>query len=74
MNKSKIAVISPNFQQFSSGKVEVRISFDGDPFTTSYQEFVFFSITNSMNSVIYGPGLLNGRGIYQEMKFIIQAR
>ena len=74
MNKSKIAVISPNFQKFSPDKVEIRISFDGDPFTTSYKEFFFFSVTNSMNSVIYGPGLLNGHGTYQEMQFDIQAR
>ena len=74
INKSKIAVISPNFQKYSPSKVEIRISFDRDPFTTSYKEFFFFSITNSMNSVIYGPGLLNGHGVYQKMQFYIQAR
>ena len=54
--------------------MEVRVSLDGDSFTTTYQRFAYFSVTNASRSIIFGPGVLSGCAIREDVSFIIQAR
>jgi dynein heavy chain len=74
VTQTKITCVSPDFQKFPPGKVDVRVALDGDSFTTTYQRFSFFSVTNSLNCIMYGPGLLNGCALNDEVSFVIQAR
>ena len=45
-----------------------------DSFTTTFQRFTYFSITNGANSLIYGAGLLSGCAVNEEVTFVIQSR
>ena len=74
ISKTKISVISPDFQKYPPGEIDVRIALNGDTFTTTFQRFYFFSVTNAKNCIMYGPGLLNGCAIQEEISFVIQAR
>ena len=71
---TKISVISPDFQRFPPGEIDVRIALNGDTYTTTVQRFCFFSVTNAKNCIMYGPGLLDGCAIQEEISFVIQAR
>jgi len=75
LSQTKIQCISPDFTKFPPGEaVDVRIALDGDSFTTTFQKFSFFSVTNCDTCVMFGPGLLNGCALNEEVSFIIQAR
>eukprot|EP01032_Pedospumella_encystans_P015170 gene15170-17374_t len=74
VSQSKITCISPNASKFPPGEVDVRISLEGDSFTTTFQRFSYFSVTNASTCIMYGPGILNGCAIAEEVSFVIQAR
>lgn len=73
ITQTKIACVSP-VSKFPPGDVEVRVSLEGDSFTTTYQKFSYFPVTNHSHCVMYGPGLLSGCAINEEVSFMIQAR
>jgi dynein heavy chain len=74
LSQSKIVCVSPDFTRFPPEAIEVRVALNGDSFTTTYQRFTFFSVTNAMKSIMYGPGILNGCAIMEDVSFVIQAR
>jgi dynein heavy chain len=74
VSQSKILCTSPNFTKFQTGVVDVRIALDGDSFTTTYQRFSYFSVTNASSCIMFGPGILNECVIKEEVTFVIQAR
>jgi dynein heavy chain len=74
ISKTQITVISPDFQKIPPGDIDVRIALNGDSFTTTFQKFSVFSVTNAKYCIMYGPGLLNGCAINEEISFLIQAR
>jgi dynein heavy chain len=74
VNQAKITCVSPDYTKFAPGVVDVRIALDGDSFTTTFQKFTYFSITNAGNSLMFGPGLLSGCAVNEEVSFIIQSR
>ncbi len=73
VSQSKITCISP-VSKFQGPEVEVRVSLEGDSFTTTFQKFTYFPVTNYRHCVMYGPGLLSGCCIHEEVSFIIQAK
>lgn len=73
LSQSKISCVSP-VSKFPPGDVDVRISLEGDSFTTTFQKFAYFPVTNHSTCVMYGPGLLSGCAINEEVSFFIQAR
>ena len=74
VNQSKITCVSPDYTKFPPGTVDVRVALDGDSFTTTFQRFTFFSITNGGNSLVFGAGLLSGCATNEEVTFMIQSR
>jgi dynein heavy chain len=74
VSQTKILCTSPDFTKFPTGVVDVRVALDGDSFTTTYQRFSFFSVTNAPQSIMFGPGLISGCTINEETCFVIQAR
>lgn len=58
VNQTKLTVVSPDYRKFGPGVVDVRVALDGDSFTTTFQKFTFFSITNAANCIMFGAGLL----------------
>jgi dynein heavy chain len=73
VSQSKITCVSP-VSKFPPGEVEVRVSLEGDSFTTTFQKFSYFPVTNFATCVMYGPGLLSGCVVGEEVSFYIQAR
>lgn len=73
VSQSKITCTSPT-SKFPPGEVDVRVSLEGDSFTTTFQKFSYFPVTNFTNCIMYGPGLLSGCAINDEVSFMIQAR
>ena len=49
------------------GDVDVRVSLNGDSFTTTSQKFAFFPVTNGANCIMFGPGLLSNCAIKEEV-------
>ena len=74
ISQTKISCISPDFTRFSTSTVDVRVALDGDSFTTTFQRFSFFSVTNHAACIMFGPGLLSGCALHEEVSFLIQAR
>ena len=74
VSQSKITCVSPDFTKFPPGEVDVRVALEGDSFTTTFQKFSYFSVTNCASCIMYGPGLLNGCAVNEEVSFVIQAR
>lgn len=78
VSQTKIKCVSPNSSKLAliagSGEVDVRVSLNGDSFTTTSQKFTFFPVTNGSNCIMYGPGLLSGCAIKEQVSFMIQAR
>ena len=74
ISQIRLSCVSPDYSKFPPGEVEVRVSLDGDSFTTTYQRFAYFSVTNASRSIIFGPGVLSGCAIREDVSFIIQAR
>lgn len=73
ISQSKISCIAP-VSKFPPGEVDVRISLEGDSFTTTFQRFSYFPVTNFQHCVMFGPGLLSGCAVNEEVSFFIQAR
>jgi dynein heavy chain len=74
VSQTKITCVSPNASKFPPGEVDVRISLEGDSFTTTFQRFSYFSVTNAATCIMYGPGLLSGCAVGEEVSFVVQAR
>lgn len=74
LSKTRISVTSPNFQKYPPGDTDIRVALSGNTFTTTFQKFCFFSVTNAKNCIMYGPGLLDGCATQEEVSFIIQTR
>ena len=73
-SQSKITCVTPNSSKLPPGEVDVRVSLNGDSFTTTSQKFRYFTVTNGAACLMYGPGVLSGCAIKEEVSFMIQAR
>lgn len=74
-SSSRIVCVTPDFSSMGNvDSLDVRVSIDGDSFTTTFQVFEVFTITSAQNSLIFGPGLISGCAIKDEVSFIILAR
>lgn len=74
-SQTLITCRTPDFRSLSLEPVlEVRIALNGDSFTTSYETFQLFTITNASNSLLFGPGLLDGCVVKEETSFLIVAK
>ena len=73
ISPTKLTCISPDFSQFGSDVVNVRVALKGDSFTTTYQRYTFFAVTDAKKCLCFGPGILNGGAAGSETMFVIQA-
>uniref|UniRef100_A0A7S2QUS9 Uncharacterized protein n=1 Tax=Triparma pacifica TaxID=91992 RepID=A0A7S2QUS9_9STRA len=73
-SQTKITCVSPDCTRFPPGQVEVRVALNNDSFTTTFQPFSLFAVTDAAKSLMYGPGILSGCAVNEETMFIIQAR
>ena len=74
LSSTQLVCIAPDFSAYPAGAVDVRVALNGDSFTTTSQVYTFFAVTSAQNSLIFGPGLLNGGACNEETMFIIQAK
>jgi hypothetical protein len=65
--------VTPSFEAFGAGDVQVRCSLRGDSFTTTYKRFTFFNVTHHYNCVAFGPALIDGAPAEAQAIFHIQA-
>jgi dynein heavy chain, axonemal len=73
VSSTNIRCLSPDYSQFGSGIVNVRVSLKGDSFTTTYQKYSYFAVTDAKKCICFGPGVLSGGAAGAETIFIIQA-
>ncbi|GMH98843.1 hypothetical protein TrLO_g14194 [Triparma laevis f. longispina] len=73
-SQTKITCVSPDCSKFPPGPVEVRVALNNDSFTTTFQPFELFAVTDATKCLMYGPGILSGCAVNEETMFIIQAR
>ena len=69
----EITCEAPNFEKFGVGMVDVRVSLGGDSFTTTFQKYTFFAVTDASRCLALGPGVLNGCCTGVPTVFYIQA-
>lgn len=74
LSSTQLVCTAPDFSAYPAGAVDVRVALNGDSFTTTSQVYTFFAVTSAQNSLIFGPGLLNGGACNEETMFIIQAK
>ena len=75
VSSSCITCETPDFASLGNvGSVDVRVSIEGDSFTTSFQTFEIFTVTSAANTLMFGPGLISGCAIKDEVTFVIVAR
>ena len=73
-SQTKLTCASPDCTRFPPGQVEVRVALNNDSFTTTFQPFSLFAVTDASKCLMYGPGILSGCAVNEETMFIIQAR
>jgi hypothetical protein len=56
-------------------RVACSVSQNGESFTTTFQRFTFFSVTDANKCLAFGPGLIDGglAGKTSQTMFVIQA-
>jgi len=74
VSQTKITCVSPDCSKFPPGQLEVRVALNGDSYTTTFQPFEVFAVTDASKCLMYGPGILSGCAVNEETMFIIQAR
>ncbi|KAF1331632.1 Dynein heavy chain, partial [Globisporangium splendens] len=74
VNDHTLYVATPDFTSYPPGDVQIRIALQGDSFTTTFQTFNFFAVTDASMCFAYGPGVLGGGASGEPTCFIIQAR
>jgi hypothetical protein len=73
VSSTMVKCVSPSFMDIGSGEVEVRVSLNGDSYTTTYQKYSFFAVTNAEKCICFGPGIISGGAPQVETVFVIQA-
>jgi dynein heavy chain len=73
VSSTLVKCISPDFMDIGSGEVEVRVSLNGDSYTTTYQKYNFFAVTDAEKCICFGPGIISGGAPQVETVFVIQA-
>jgi len=72
---SDIVCTAPDFMQYGPDeKVEVTVKIGPNRFTNNALPFSFFSVTDALQTVAFGPGVLNGIASGKETSFVIQAK
>ena len=66
--------MTPEFTMYDAGSVQVRVSLRNSGFTTTFQKYSFFSVTNAKQTLMYGPGLTNGTSAGCPTTFIVESR
>ena len=74
VSDTRITCLTPDYQRFGPGMVEVRVSLKGDSFTTTYQKDEFFAVSDCARCLAFGPGVLPGQAVGDTTMFVIQAR
>ena len=74
VNDTTLLCATPDFTHHGGDEVLVRVAMRGDAFTTTFQKYKFFSVTDATQTVMYGPGITNGSYSGIENSFYIQAR
>ena len=49
------------------------VSLNGDSYTTTYQKYSFFAVTDATKCICFGPGIISGSAPGVETVFVIQA-
>jgi len=73
VSSTLVKCVSPMFMDIGSGEVEVRVSLNGDSYTTTYQKYSFFAVTDAEKCICFGPGIISGGAPQVETVFVIQA-
>ena len=73
VSSTMVKCMSPDFMDIGSGEVEVRVSLNGDSYTTTYQKYNFFAVTDAEKCICFGPGIISGGAPQVETVFVIQA-
>jgi len=74
VSPTKLTCKTPDFRRLGPGEVEVRVSLKGDSFTTTYQKFDFFAVSDGAKCLAFGPGVLEGQAAGETTMLVIQAR
>eukprot|EP01138_Halocafeteria_seosinensis_P009362 gb/GECG01009567.1/.p1 GENE.gb/GECG01009567.1/~~gb/GECG01009567.1/.p1 ORF type:complete len:4452 (+),score=647.06 gb/GECG01009567.1/:1-13356(+) len=74
INETELSCDAPNFESHGPSEVQVRVSIGGDAYTTTYQKYQFFSVTDAHKSLAFGPGLMPGAIANRPTSFVIQSK
>jgi dynein heavy chain len=74
VSTTEIHCEAPNFSKYLPGEVDVRVSFGHDSFTTTFEKFTFFAVTDAQCCIVFGPGVLRNGLMSQTTSFLIQVR
>ncbi|KAL4141307.1 hypothetical protein PRNP1_014428 [Phytophthora ramorum] len=74
VNDHTLNVVTPDFTAYPAGDIQIRVALQGDSFTTTFQTYSYFSVTDAPLCFAYGPGVLSGGASGEPTCFIIQAR
>jgi dynein heavy chain, axonemal len=74
VSATEIEVLTPPYDTFGPGAVDVRVSLRGSGFTITSKPYTYFHVTDSAHSYAYGPGVLSGCVAGHPASFYIQAR
>jgi dynein heavy chain len=74
INDSTLQCMTPEFTMYNAGSVQIRVSLGRNGFTTTFQKYSFFSVTDAARTMMYGPGLTNGTSAGCQTTYIVESR
>ena len=74
VSPTELTCVTPNFEAYGPKECVIQLQISGGDLTTTWIPFNYFLNTRALNSLAYGPGLLNDVAINAPVEFIIQAR
>ncbi len=74
LDDEQVRVTTPSFEKYGAMEIEMRLKIGAQSFTNNSVAFNFFSVTDCLQTVAFGPGILSQNPINQETSFVVQAR
>ncbi len=74
LDDESVSIRTPNFDKYGAIKVQLRLKIGSQSFTNNTVDFSFFSVTDSTQTVAFGPGILSQNPINRQTFFLIQAK
>lgn len=74
VSDEEVTFQTPTFEKYGPVEVEARLKLTNQSFTNGFASFSFFSVTDSRETVAFGPGIIPGIASGHTTSFIIQAK